>query len=135
MGSKRMKAQESLPVELNRSQKTVAKLATEVHRANNLYERSAARFEEAADRMEDMKLMSMLPKGSDEYKIVMAEYMEKGENVKKRKVAESLAAQGPRPHPPHPPITRFFMTHTVVWSDLHGRSSQHYGRGTDLFYH
>lgn len=92
MGLKRVKSQDCILADVKRSQNTGTKLTKEVERGRDLLHLSYVRLEEADDRMEDKKLMSMLIPGSAQDKYVMDEYMKKREKVKKRKSDEELEA-------------------------------------------
>ena len=83
-----MKAQDELVADVKPSQASVSKLTTEVARGNYLFACSSTRFKEPADRLEDKKFSQMLPNDSEDYKLVVEDYMEERRKRRKRKLNE-----------------------------------------------
>lgn len=86
MGTKKQKYQDTVTTEMNQSRKAMSALVSEVSKSNELYKRSTDRLESASNRLEDIKFLQALPKGSTEYRSVLEEYMkQRDERRMKRK--------------------------------------------------
>lgn len=94
VGVKKMKQQDSVAADLRKSARMMAELVTEVSRGNDLMERTATQFSDAADHIAEIRLMQWLPANSNAYNEIMEDLLLERTNRKKRKRCELEKACG-----------------------------------------
>lgn len=75
VGVNKMKRKQYLSANAKTSEMSLSTVANEVTRGNDLFASSSIHFQDSADRLEDIKLLKMLDKDSEDYKMFMMQYM------------------------------------------------------------